>query len=318
MNDLMDAVKDIAAQELKTEIVEIVPCGNHDLNRNLVYRVFIEGASYIIKVFYKAFKVDRELQVIPLFAEDNPLRILAHGVMENGYEWLMYNYVDGWLLDHIIDDLDLDELRAIFHQIGKRTAQLHVAKTYDYFGDWQIDKQSQLQNYKTFIIEDSERMAENVLSQDLKGFDCLKEAIEKMRCEYVHVRELKVGRLCHRDLDGRNILIKVSLTEGLKLEAFLDFEKCVVFNEYLDIIGFYRRYFIDQPKLIEPFFKGYREILDVDDAFNKELKFNLYRAGIDICSWAMDVSEEFFYDTIKYLKKLDAFDHNMTLLYMKK
>ena len=317
MNDLINEVKYIVANELKTNVIDIVPCGNHDLNRNLVYRVFVAEASYIVKVFYKTLKIDRELQVIPLFAKDNPLRVLANGVMDNGYEWLIYNYVEGWLLDHIIDDLDLDQLRLLFYQIGKRTAQFHAIKTFDYFGDWQVDKQSPINAYQAFIINDCERMAENILSQDLSSFDCLVEAIDKMRSEYENIRNLKFGRLCHRDLDGRNILIKVNLTEGLKLEAFLDFEKCVVFNEYYDIIGFYRRYFINQPKLIEPFFKGYREVLDVDDSFNKELKFNLYRAGIDICSWARFVSEEFFSDTIKYLEKLAAFDQDMDPLLMK-
>jgi len=317
MNDLINEVKSIAENELKKQIIEIVPCGNHELNRNLVYRVFVDEASYIVKVFYKPLKIDRELHVIPLFAKDNPLKVLASGVMENGFEWLMYNYVEGWLLDHIFDDLDLDQLRLLFYQIGIRTAKLHEIKNFDYFGDWQIEKQSPLNEYKSFIVKDCERMAENILSQDLSAFKCLVEAIGKMRSEYANIRELKVGRLCHRDLDGRNILIKVSLTDGLKLEAFLDFEKCVVFNEYFDIIGFYRRYFIDQPKLIEPFFKGYREVLEVDVSFNLELKFNLYRAGIDICSWARDVSEEFFNDTLKFLEKLEAFDQDMDQLYIK-
>jgi hypothetical protein len=316
MNDLIDEVKCIVANEFKTNVKEIVPCGNHDLNRNLVYRVFVDDMSYVVKVFYKKHKIDRELQVIPLFENENPLRILAKGVMDNGYEWLMYNYIDGWLFDHIIDDLDLDQLRLLFYQIGKKTARLHTIKTFDYFGDWQADKQSPLSDYKAFIIKDCERMAENILSQDLSEYKCLVDAIDKMRSEYSTIRDLRVGRLCHRDLDGRNILIKVNLTDGLKLEAFLDFEKCVVFNEYFDIIGFYRRYFLDQPKLIEPFFKGYREVLEVDESFNIELKFNLYRAGIDICSWARDVSEEFFQETLKYLEKLEAFDQNMDQLFM--
>ena len=317
MNDLMEEVRVIASRELNAAITEIMPCGNHELNRNLVYKVSADSVSYIFKVFYKKQKIDREMIVIPLFAKDNPLKILGNGVMENGYEWLMFNYIEGWLLDHIIDDLDLDQLRAVFYQIGKRTAQLHSTQTFDYFGDWQIEKQSSLLSYKAFIIEDCERMIENILSLNLVGNESLKLAIDKLRTTYDDIRRLDVGRLCHRDLDGRNILIKVSLTEGLKLEAFLDFEKCVVFNEYADIIGFYRRYFIAQPKLIEPFFKGYREILEIDDSFNKELKFNLYRAGIDICSWAMHVSEAFFEDTLNYLEKLEAFDQNMDELYMK-
>lgn len=318
MKEMIDATRKIIVEHVRETIIEIIPCGNHDLNRNWVYKVTTDKDRYIVKIFYKPNKCIRESIVVPMLEVINPLRILKTGMLDTGYEWIVYNYIEGWLLDHIIDEMDLDQRRYIFSLIGKKTAELHALKSFDYFGDWQTEKQSALTKYREFMIKDSERLIENIEKQDLPDMDILSNAIHQLRSEYDNIRSLKVGRLCHRDLDGRNILIKLNPDSGIMLEAFLDFEKTVVHNEYHDIIGLYRRYFMDEPKLIEHFFAGYESVLPVDDSFNKELRFNLYRAGIDICSWAMNVSESFFVETLNYLKRLERIDDRLEMTYWKK
>ena len=318
MKEMIDATERIIAENISEHIIEIMPCGNHDLNRNWVYKVTTDRDRYIVKIFYKPNKCIRESVVVPMLEDINPLRIRQTGMLDTGYEWIIYNYIEGWLLDHIIDEMDLDQRRYIFNLIGKKTAELHALKAFDYFGDWQKEKQSDLIKYREFMIQDSERMINNIERQNLPDMDVLNHAINQLRNEYDNIRTLKAGRLCHRDLDGRNILIKLSADGGIMLEAFLDFEKTVVHNEYHDIIGLYRRYFMDEPKLIEHFFAGYESVLPVDDSFNKELRFNLYRAGIDICSWAMDVSEPFFIETVNYLKRLESIDDRLESTYWKK
>ncbi len=314
----LDEVKTIVNRYSNEKIIEITPCGNHELNRNLVYLVSFKNTKIVIKVFFKPIRSVRELKVIPMFEKFNPLKILANGKTIEGYDWIIYNYLDGWILDHIYDDLDLDQLREIFHQLGHKMAEFHSIATYDFFGDWDEEKRSKVAEYKAFIKEDSERLILNLDLDDAEHRSILLKAAENLRSEYGNIRDLKVGRLCHRDLDGRNVMVHVNLSEGLKLESFLDFEKSVVFNEYLDIVNLYRRYFIFEPKLIEPFFKGYEEVLPIDESFNQELRFNLYRIGIDICSWAKQFSETFYLDTIKYLKRLEAVDHLIMETYRKK
>ncbi|HAS73579.1 MAG TPA: hypothetical protein DCS67_05490 [Clostridiales bacterium UBA8960] len=318
MREMMDATKEIFREYIKEDVIEIMPCGNHDLNRNWVYKVTTDQQKYIIKLFYKPNKRIRELTVVPMLEAINPLRVIHTGEWTSGHEWIIYNHIEGWLLDHIIDEMDLDQRRYIFNKIGHMTALFHALNTFDHFGDWNFEKQSPVMDYKQFVISDCERMIENIKNQNLPDMDILNKAIEIVRAEYENIRNLKVARLCHRDLDGRNILIKVSASEGLKLEAFLDFEKTVMGNEYLDIIGFYRRYFMDEPKLIEHFFAGYESVLPIDESFNQELRFNLYRAGIDICSWALDVSDTFYYETVNYLKRLENYDDHLKTLYAKK
>ena len=318
MKERQEDVKKIFAKHFSERIIDISPCGNHELKRNLVYKVVLENSHYIIKFYYKPNKRVREINAVPIIEEFNELKIVNYGITDDGIEWMIYNFLDGWLLDQIYDDLDLDQLRYIFYEIGKRTAKLHNIATFDYFGDVQKDKQSLLSQYHTFVVDDCERLIDNLHKQNLHEIDTISNSIEKLRNEFVNIRELKFGRYTHRDLDGRNILIKISPEKGMQLNGFLDFEKTVINNEYMDIIGFYRRYFLKEPKLIAHFFKGYEEVLPVDDTFNLELRFNLYKTGIDICSWSLDVSKNYFESTLAYLKELERIDPLLEELYYKK
>ncbi|OJV65707.1 MAG: hypothetical protein BGO41_07690 [Clostridiales bacterium 38-18] len=317
MEDRIQETKRIFFNLYNDKVIEILPCGNHELKRNLVYHVKLSSEHYVIKFFYKPLKRDREINIIPQTYEFNPLRILYQGELVDGTEWIIYNYIEGWLLDHIIDDLDLDQRRAIFEEVGMKLAQLHSLKTFDYFGDLSSDKQSSCDAYKSFVIDDTERLIKNINMQDLSEIPELKKAIEIIRSEYTNIRCLQKGRYCHRDLDGRNIIIKMDLERGLSLEAFLDFEKTVIYNEYYDIVNLYRRYFLEEPKLIPHFFKGYTSIINIDDSFNKELRFNLYRLGIDICSWSKTLSDKFFEHTIAYLNALIYKDEHLSDYYLK-
>ena len=315
MEDRVQETKGLFYNLFKENIIEILPCGNHELKRNLVYHVRVSSDHYIIKYFYKPLKRDREINILPQTYAFNPLRVLHQGELEDGTEWIIYNYIEGWLLDHILDDLDLDQKRAIFEQIGIKLARLHSLKSFDYFGDLKTEKQSKCSSYKSFIMEDTERLIKNINDQDLSDIPEIKRAIMVIRKEYDNIRVLSEGRYCHRDLDGRNIIIKMSIEEGLTLESFLDFEKTVIYNEYYDIVNLYRRYFLVEPKLIPHFFKGYTSVLQVDDSFNKELRFNLYRLGIDLCSWSKTLSDKFFEHTIEYLNALIHKDEHLSDYY---
>ena len=98
----------------------------------------------------------------------------------------------------------------MYKRQGKRTAKLHEVDKFDYFGDIQLEKQSPVQAYKKFAIEDCERLIENLYKQNLNQIDVISNSIDKLRNEYEHIRDLKQGRYSHRDLDGRNRLIKIT------------------------------------------------------------------------------------------------------------
>lgn len=302
MNVSYDDISQIFREKLYQNKVDILPCGNHDLNRNLVFKVYTSFDQWIIKFYYKPLKRTREINALSYF-EQSHLKIVDHGILKNGVEWLIYNFIEGQLLEQCYETLSDANLETLFFDIGREMARLHNVKQFDYFGDWVSHKQSALENYKNFIMNDTERLILNNLQYNQDEQVILNSAITLLRHEYQNIRDLKAGRLCHRDFDGRNIIVNYS-NGAYKLDTILDFEKCVVFNEHFDIIGLYRKYFLNAPQLIKPFKAGYEDILKIDSSFNIELKFNLLRLGIDLSSWAKYVSNDFYVETITYLSDL--------------
>lgn len=296
-----EEIKTIFKMELNRELLEISPCGNHDLNRNLVFFTADKDNKWVIKFFYKPNKRIREIKSFQYFKQDR-LTILAEGITKLGHEWLIYPFVEGDLLDLKIDKIPTENLIQLFEEIGAILGCFHGSHTFDYFGDWNVEKRSPVGEYRNFIIEDTERLIGNLQSCTSEESDIYQKAIYHVREEYRNIRQLEVGRLCHRDIDGRNIMITQNSENFYGVSAFLDFEKCVVFNEFYDITGLYRKYFLSNPYLIKPFKRGYERYLKIEESFNSEIKFNLLRLGIDLCSWSKDVSKLFYCESFNYLK----------------
>jgi len=285
----------------------IICCSNKALNRNQVYKFDANNKTWIIKFYYKPFKRIRESETLLKYYQSK-LKLSYLGATKisefdaKEIEWSMYEFISGDLMDDIYERLDKKDRISIVYDIGKEMGTFHSCSSFDYFGDWVSIKQSPIDQYKKFIISDTERLINNILADqsiDINGEDkYILRAIEALRREYVNIRVLSEGRLCHRDLDGRNILITQDYQRTYHLEAFLDFEKCVVFNEYYDIMGLYRKYFFEEPYLIHPFIKGYNESFPLKDDFISEFNFNILRISIELFSWSKNVSLDFF-DEIK-------------------
>lgn len=288
-------------------VISIRECGNHDLNRNYVYQVTTKNRNLIIKFYYKPNKRLREVNALK-HINHSKLRIVMMGETSEGTEWSIYNYIHGEMLETLYDSLSRVDAHNIFYEIGLDMGLLHASKKFDYFGDWLTEKQSPVNEYQNFIIKDTERIISNLdFLNDEEQF-IFNYAVKTVRAEYGHIRDLRVGRLCHRDYDGRNIIIEKNIDKGYHLNGILDFEKCVVFNEHYDIIGLYRKYFISKPELIKPFFDGYTQYMHVDDSFNQEFRFNIFRMGLDLCSWSKLVSESFYNEVLDYLKHIVGID----------
>lgn len=314
-----EEINRIIEAEFDEKVTNIIPCGNHELKRNMVFQIDTLQAKRIIKFFYKPIKRDRELNALK-HIKNNPLQILKIGETTDGIDWLIYNFIDGKLLEEVYWNLDEKELQRIFYEIGIQMAKIHQSVTFDYFGDWEKEFQIKLTDYKTFMVNDSKRVIENIRSQNLPGRNTLELCIAILESEYDNICDIEEARICHRDLDGRNIIVDRKKNGHYTLKAILDYEKCIPYNADFDIIGLYRKYFVFRPQLIPFFFKGYSEVLHVNPTFNKTLRFNLFRLGLHICSWSKDFSEDYYFEVLTYLKQLLWIDehHRYHELYYKK
>lgn len=302
-----DQIERIIEDGFHESVISIRECGNHDLNRNYVYQVMTENKNLIIKFYYKPNKRLREENALK-HIKHSKLKIVMMGETSEGTEWSIYNYIQGEMLETLFNSQTNYDAQNIFYEIGMDMGLLHSSKQFDYFGDWLSEKQSPVEQYQNFIIKDTERIITNLGFLPEEDQLILNYAINSVREEYKHIRELRIGRLCHRDYDGRNIIVQKKSDGRYHLNGILDFEKCVVFNEHYDIIGLYRKYFINKPELIRPFFDGYTQYMDVDSSFNNEFRFNLFRMGLDLCSWSKRVSDSFYNEVFEYLKYIIDID----------
>lgn len=299
----MSEIIDIIHRVFKEDIVKIKPCGNHDLNRNLVYIVETQSQKVVIKFYSKKGKRIREIETLQMLPWSK-LHVLAIGISNDDKEWLIYNYIEGVMLDAVYQNLCEANKATLFFEIGTELGRLHSSKTFDYFGDWHDEKKSDVSMYKAFVEADTNRIIKNIRIQELPHKEILLKAATIAEDAYHEIEHLKHGCLVHRDFDGRNIILKKDIDGFYRFQATLDFEKCVSFSPLYDVAGLYRKYFILEPHLVEHFFKGYFKTMTWDDSYKGALRFQLYRMGLDIGSWSLQVSEAYYNETIRFLSQL--------------
>lgn len=295
-------------EKLNEIVMKIIPCGNHELHRNLVYIVETVKSKYIIKFYYKKEKRNREIHALS-YLKNFPLKILSKGEKENGIEWMIYNHLPGVLLDSEFENLKKDNREEIFFQLGKEVKKIHSVESFSFFGDWAKGKQSHIDYYLDYMACEIQRISLNIEEQNLPHKPLLKKSIVKLNHYFKDLKPIKKAELWHRDLDGRNILIqKNEKNHDYELTAILDFEKCVVGDSSLDIVNLYRKYFLKNPELIPSFFKGYTMDSPIDPLFYANLKFNLFFLGVQLSSWTWDFSSDYFFEAVEFLKQMNTID----------
>jgi Ser/Thr protein kinase RdoA (MazF antagonist) len=313
MNITLTDIEVIFQERLKIHTDSITACGHHELKRNLVFKVNAGQREFIIKLYYKHHKQIRELNALHYYI-NLPLKLIDYGVYK-GIEWSIYPYVKGRVMENCLEAMTEAQQIKLFNDFGKRMADFHNAASFQTFGDWVTGKSSPNSAYRDFMIKDTERIIHNIETLALAPHSLFKDAIQRTRKAYDTIETLETATLCHRDLDGRNVLIKrIAALDGnhindqYQLLTFLDFEKCVRFNPNYDIINLYRKYFYKAPWLIKPFFDGYDQLRTREESYHNAFEFNLLRMGLDIASWSQRVSQLYYEETLLYLEALLADD----------
>ncbi len=286
----------------------IMPIGNHDLNRHLVYKVMLPSDTYVIKFYYKWNRRNREIaahKVLESYSEVKLPKLINYGVLEDGREWMAYEFVEGHMLDEVQPDLDVYELECLFEEMGEQLGKIHGSKQFDYFGDWDENGKSlhDITSFKQCFIRRQESHVQTLRKFALPEKRMLEAAIALMREFYCILDPIHESRLCHRDFDGRNILV---IKGRLKWEisAVIDFEQSSPYYTGSDIVNLYRKYFIDSPNLERAFFTGYERFHKLDPYFVSLKDYMLLSLGVAICSWSYDDARPHYYEGIRILEFL--------------
>ncbi len=307
-----DKVRDVAREILKNPAVTVEPIGNHELNRHLVYRVNGAERPMVLKIYYKENRRNREIAAHK-YAELGSVcapKLLDYGRLPDQREWMLYEFVEGTILEDLWPDLDEEDIVHAFRQIGDQLGKIHATATFDFFGDWNEfgEANERSGSFKECFIRRQESYVKTMREYELPEEQMLESAIALMRDLYVLVDDVQVSRVCHRDYDGRNILF-VRRDGQLKLTGVIDFEQSTPYYVGADLVNLYRKYFIDAPELEEAFIQGYESHLPIDDQFKGLMDYLLLCLGIGICSWSYDDARPHYYEGIRILDFLRLHSH---------
>jgi aminoglycoside phosphotransferase (APT) family kinase protein len=293
---------------LDTEAFKIKPVGNHHLKRHLVYQIDMNnGERYIFKLYYRDRRRCREIASLKLLegSDIKCPRIFKYGDLQDGSQWLITTYIDGELLEKLMDSMTLDNRLSIFEEMGEQLGKLHTFKTFDFFGEWDEKGNSiyNIRNYYENFVKGMEKDIDAALKQNLPEQNMLKEAIEVIRNNYKKLNVDVEARLVHNDFDGRNLLIRQE--DGVyKLSGVIDFEGCYPNNAEENLVQLYYRYFLDNKNYEKAFYEGYNRYINLDSGFYERLHIYLLCFPVVNCSWSYTQAPDYYKDNIEFLKNI--------------
>ncbi len=302
-----EEIKNIVQAITKKNSFTIKPIGNHELKRNLVYKITLENKEVMaLKIYFKKNKINREVAALKLLSSSDVkcTKLIRYGSLEDKTEWILCNWIDGEPFEKVQQNISFENQIKIFESMGEELGKIHSFKCFDFFGDWDENGNSieNIKNSFESFVYITESYAKAILHQHLPEEKLLIKAINKIRENYDIVKEHKESCLRHNDFDGRNILVK-KIKNIWRLEGIIDFEQSTPGNVDADIVGLYHKYFLENKRYEEAFLRGYYKYANIDPDFYSKLNFYLLRRGVGICSWAFKSAPNYYKEGLRLIKQ---------------
>jgi Ser/Thr protein kinase RdoA (MazF antagonist) len=294
--------------------VILLPIGNHELRRHLVYKVKTDEGDFVFKYYYQDTYGGREISTLKLLENTDikHAKLIDSGTFGQDREWLMMELLDGMPMDKIMKCLPEEELLEIYTDMGRELAKIHELKVFDHFGS--LDGAgSHIQAYDSFkdaFIQSNKYFFDKVRASNLDAKDYLMHAIKIVGNNLDLLDHVTEARMTHFDYSPRNIFIGKSNGKRF-LKAVLDFELCRPWDKNYDFIHLMLRDFPDNTKLESAFFKGYKEFSHIDPSFHKTVDLYMLTLCINVCSWAEDIAPDYYKMAYNKLIKLISESKNL-------
>ena len=278
------------------DAIDITPTGNHHLKRHYVFSINKGSKEYIVKLYYKPGKYQREVSALSLL-KDQDIRIpslLDNGTYD-GIEWISYERTEGKVLSEIKNSIAHSDLLKIYEKLGEEVGKMHEYKLYKNFGNLDIEgdfeiKFNTVKEYMNFMYQILVNSLGNDQHEDIslitKALDFISKEIECMDAEY--------GVMTHNDVSDRNILV-----ENNSFRMLIDFEQSTIHDKYreLTMIEYYlKEYF---PSFLNGYVK-YSKFIEEEYMSKRKLYLAFY--ALQIISWAKPVNIEHYNEGVNILK----------------
>lgn len=277
--------------------VTLLPIGNHELRRHLVYKVNTIDGDFVFKYYYQDTYGGREVSTLRLLGETDikHAKLIASGTFGEEREWLMMELLEGMPMDKIMHHIPTDQLIDIYKDMGRELGKIHEIKSFDAFGSLS-ENMTYVKPYKSFrqAFMDSNMYCYNkIKSSDHEAKDYLMHAFSKIESNLHLLDKVSVAKLTHFDYSPRNIFIGKKNDKSY-LKAVLDFELSRPWDKNADFSHLILRDFPENPLFEEAFFYGYQEISKLDNNFHKTIDLYMLTLCVNVCSWAKELAPDYF------------------------
>ena len=301
-----EQIKEIISK-LLNENIEVIPIGNHELKRHLVYRVKNKNRIIgVFKFYYKKNRWNREVASLR-FLEGRDVKapkILKFGKLEDGTEWLFMEHKEGEVFTKVKDAMSEGNVKEIYEAMGEQLAKIHSLKTFDFFGNWDEDGNSidSIKDFSMVFRKNVNAVLKELFDQHLEEEPLQRQCAEILKGKLNLVDNVKVAHLHNGDFGERNILVKKVGNEW-QLSALIDFEHCVPYDRDSEIIDCYYKLLDENQKFADAFKSGYEKYMKFSDDLEKKKELYELYSGLSICSWAKIQAPDYYLEGIKILKK---------------
>lgn len=288
------------------EIVDIKPIGNHELNRHLVYKVSCKKKNYVVKLYYKKNKWNREVASLKLLSNTEVLvpTIIDYGVFDDGLEWLITEFIDGEILEDVKDDISSDNMYELYRDLGKQLGIIHTFREFDFYGSMSENAESieGIKSYRLYFEQRLDRIIKELYTYQHDQLELIEESEKQLKSTLEILDDVTTAHLCHNDFKPRNVIVKKQ-GQNYETQAIIDFEDSVPSDVDKELSYVYLPLLEEKPKLAEAFRSGYEQ-------YNKILIARLTRKkdmyylfeGLLICAWAKEVAYDYYLSGVKQLE----------------
>lgn len=276
---------------------EVLPIGNHELKRHLVYMVNTDTDKYVFKYYYRENACNNEIYTLKLL-EDTELpvpKLIDYGMIGESNEWILLSFIKGVPFSKHFRSIDEESKKNIFYRMGEMLSKIHQIPADDVLFAGEVSYRDALEKSLNAYISDIKKLKKDVPIVQI-ALKYLKESMD--------IFETAVdGCYCHRDYDGRNILI-LRDENGWSISGVLDFEKSMYWDRSYDFTFMFINHFFENPDYIKYFAQGYKKNMNLPVNINNLLKFYMVYESVKALTWCKDLSPEYFDKCSRIIKDI--------------
>ncbi len=293
--------------EIMDRDVQVLPIGNHELRRHLVYRVIADDDEYVFKYYYQKNYGNREIASLKSLNESriHVPKLVSYGMFGDSREWLLMNYMKGMPMVKVMHHVPRERQLELFEEMGQELGAIHEYKKFDFFGEWDENGQP-IHEHDTFLdafMLGTERTFDIIKNRPLPNEDLLQTGLKLFHHHKDLLLSVTEPHHAHLDYDARNIHIRKK--EGQwHLSAIFDFEQSKPWDKDADFVHLYLKHFYNDPDLEDHFFKGYVQKSSLGPTFKDKFDLYMLYQCLSICTWAFQPAPDYYEQALEVLKDL--------------